>query len=94
MAQQKKGIWRMTAMSKKESGLDQMLAKPQEAPQKGISQNEVVTAFKLILGRAPENEKVLLSHQVGSLQELRILLLRSSEFASKYQTLQKSIAKD
>jgi hypothetical protein len=62
-------------------------------PGNKVSKEEVVLAFRLILGRLPENEKVIVGHQLGSLEELRIVLLRSAEFANKYQALQKWAAK-
>jgi hypothetical protein len=56
-------------------------------PKNKVSKEEVVLAFKVILGRLPENEQVIANHQLGSLGELRIVLLWSAEFANKYQAL-------
>jgi hypothetical protein len=64
-----------------------MPGQPAGAPKEKLSKEDVVLAFKLILGRLPENDNVIASHQLGSLDELRIVLLRSAEFAKKYQAL-------
>jgi hypothetical protein len=76
-----------------ESNLVRMRDQSPEASQKGVSRDDVVLAFKLILGRLPENDTVIRNHQVGSLDELRVILLKSTEFANKYQAMQKPIAK-
>ncbi|HYZ31594.1 MAG TPA: tetratricopeptide repeat protein [Crenalkalicoccus sp.] len=58
------------------------------APKPPVSREDVVAAFRFILGREPEGERVIESHQnVGSAAELRSILLRSTEFAEKYQKL-------
>jgi hypothetical protein len=49
---------------------------------------QVINAFELILGRAPENEEVIASHQrLPSIHELRRVLLRSPEFSEKYSEI-------
>jgi tetratricopeptide (TPR) repeat protein len=46
---------------------------------------EVIQAFRLILGRDPESDLVILQHQrIGSPEELRRELLRSQEFREKH----------
>lgn len=58
------------------------------APKPPVSREDVVAAFRFILGREPEGEQVIESHQhVASAAELRAILLRSGEFAEKYRKL-------
>ena len=58
------------------------------APKPPVTREDVVAAFRFILGRAPEDDRVVESHQrVGSAAELRDILLRSPEFAEKYRKL-------
>jgi len=58
------------------------------APKPPVSREDVVAAFRFILGREPEGEGVLEAHQrVASPSELRSILLRSTEFAEKYAKL-------
>jgi hypothetical protein len=53
-----------------------------------ITRDEVIAAFKILLGRDPEDERVIASHQnVDSLEALRKILLESEEFALKYKEL-------
>jgi hypothetical protein len=53
-----------------------------------VTREEVIAAFRFILGREPEGETVIEAHQrVGSASELRGILLRSPEFAEKYKRL-------
>jgi hypothetical protein len=52
-----------------------------------LSRDEVVGAFRVLLGRDPENVHVLESHRTRNLEELRVILLRSEEFAEKYALL-------
>lgn len=52
-----------------------------------VSREDVVAAFRFILGREPEGERVIEAHQnVASAAELREILLRSTEFAEKYRS--------
>ncbi|MBX9698812.1 MAG: hypothetical protein K2X74_05215 [Acetobacteraceae bacterium] len=63
------------------------------APKPPVTREDVVAAFQFILGRIPEDEKVIESHQrVGSAAELREILLRSPEFAEKFRRLLESAA--
>lgn len=58
------------------------------APRPEVTREEVIAAFRFILGREPEGETVIEAHQrVGSAPELREILLRSPEFAEKYKRL-------
>lgn len=58
------------------------------APKPPVTREDVVAAFRFILGREPEGEGVIESHQrVASPTELRSILLRSTEFAEKYTKL-------
>jgi len=53
-----------------------------------VTRDDVVAAFRFILGRDPEDEPVIEAHQnVASAAQLRDILLRSTEFAEKYQTV-------
>jgi hypothetical protein len=52
------------------------------------SRDDVIQAFRLILGREPENDVVIEAHmRVPSIAELRNALLRSDEFAGKFRTM-------
>jgi tetratricopeptide (TPR) repeat protein len=56
--------------------------------QPAVSREDVINAFKFILGREPENEQVISAHQrAKSLAALRATLLRSDEFARKHQVI-------
>ena len=58
------------------------------APKPPVTREDVIAAFRFILGREPEDERVIEAHQrVGSAAELREILLRSPEFADKYRRL-------
>lgn len=58
------------------------------AAQPPVTRDDVVAAFRFILGRDPEGERVIEAHQnVGSMTELREILLLSTEFAEKYRKL-------
>jgi hypothetical protein len=57
-----------------------------------ISRDDVIIAFKLILGRAPESDAVIAAHQLSTLSDLRLVLLRSKEFAEKYKAIRDKIA--
>jgi hypothetical protein len=52
-----------------------------------ISHEDVINAFKLILGRLPESEAVIAAHQLPTLNDLRFVLLKSKEFAEKYKVI-------
>jgi hypothetical protein len=53
-----------------------------------LSREEVITAFKFILGRKPETEDVIASHRnIVSLEKLREVLLSSNEFSKIYESL-------
>ncbi len=55
------------------------------APPPAVTREDVVAAFRFILGREPEGEAVIESHQnIRSVAALRETLLRSTEFAEKY----------
>lgn len=57
-------------------------------PKPAVTREDVLAAFRFILGREPEGETVIESHQrVGGPTELRDILLRSPEFADKYRRL-------
>jgi len=61
------------------------------APKPPVTREDVLAAFRFILGREPEDEQVIEAHQrVGSAAELREILLRSPEFADKYRRLGES----
>jgi 2-polyprenyl-3-methyl-5-hydroxy-6-metoxy-1,4-benzoquinol methylase len=49
-----------------------------------IDRNDVIAAYRLILGREPENEEVVTAYtkQATSLSELRAIFLHSTEFAA------------
>jgi hypothetical protein len=53
-----------------------------------ISADDVTMAFRLILGRQPESDAVITAHQLPTLNDLRLVLLRSKEFAEKYKMIQ------
>jgi tetratricopeptide (TPR) repeat protein len=58
------------------------------APEPAVSREDVVAAFRFILGREPEGDHVIEAHQrVDSAEALREILLRSPEFADKYSRL-------
>lgn len=58
------------------------------APPPALTREDVVAAFRFILGRTPEDESVIESHQrVESAEALREILLRSPEFAEKYRRI-------
>lgn len=58
------------------------------APKAALTREDVIAAFRFILGREPEGETVIEAHQrLASVEALRETLLRSAEFAEKYQTL-------
>jgi hypothetical protein len=59
-------------------------------PRSRISRDEVILAFKIVLGRTPENDEVIADHQLGSLEELRAILLKSKEFTEKYKAIASS----
>ena len=53
-----------------------------------LTTEEVIAAFRYILGRAPESESVISAHQkAGSIAALRAVLVGSEEFASVYARL-------
>jgi tetratricopeptide (TPR) repeat protein len=55
---------------------------------RGVTREDVIKAFKILLGRDPEDDHVVASHQnVGSIEQLREILLGSPEFAQKYREL-------
>ncbi len=57
-------------------------------PKPSVTRDDVLAAFRFILGREPEGETVIEAHQrVGGPAELREILLRSPEFADKYRRL-------
>jgi hypothetical protein len=56
--------------------------------QKPPSREDVVQAFRLILGREPENKSVIEAHmRAPNIAELRRAILLSPEFAGKYRTM-------
>lgn len=57
-------------------------------PKPAVTREDVLAAFRFILGRDPEDDTVIDAHQrVGGRDELRDILLRSPEFADKYRRL-------
>ena len=57
-------------------------------PELPLSREEVIMAFRLILGREPESEAVIHAHRAPeSLAHLREILLKSDEFSEKYRVL-------
>jgi tetratricopeptide (TPR) repeat protein len=63
------------------------------APKPPVTRDDVIAAFRFILGRDPEGDQVIEAHQrVGSMTDLRAVLLRSPEFAEKYRRLLESPA--
>jgi len=58
------------------------------APKPAVTREDVIAAFRFILGREPEGDAVIEAHQhVDSTAALREILLRSAEFAEKYRRL-------
>jgi len=57
-----------------------------------ISREEVEIAFLLILGRLPESETVIAAHQLPTVNDLRLVLLKSKEFAEKYKVIREAKA--
>jgi hypothetical protein len=52
------------------------------------SREDVLFGFRMILGREPENEDAINAHMaVGSVAELRGILLNSDEFKGKFQSM-------
>lgn len=48
-----------------------------------IKEEDVITAYRMILGREPESQQAILSHlEFNSILELRYALLHSKEFKS------------
>ena len=65
------------------------------AARPAVTREDVVAAFRFILGRDPEEDRVIEAHQnVASATELRDILLRSTEFAEKYRKLVSEPAMD
>lgn len=59
---------------------------PQASPI--LAKEDVITAFRFILGREPASESVVREHQAaGSIAALRAILFRSTEFASIYEKI-------
>lgn len=57
------------------------------------SRDDVIQAFRLILGREPEDEVAIEAHlRASSVAELRHNLLRSAEFEGKYRTMHSDAA--
>jgi hypothetical protein len=86
-----------SAQSEKPASIDQKQFKIMEnrdhtsgKPRTSISRDDVILAFKIILGRTPENDEVIADHQLGSLEELRVILLKSKEFTEKYKAITSS----
>ena len=53
-----------------------------------LSREDVISAYKFILGRAPESERVIDGHRgYRSVDELRLAFLMSSEFRTRFQYL-------
>jgi len=57
----------------------------------GCSRQDVISAYRFILGRMPENEQVIEGRLGSSVEALRISLLRSPEFVEKLARLQKKL---
>jgi hypothetical protein len=56
------------------------------------SREDVVSGFRLILGREPEDERVISAHMlIPSVAELRQVLLTSQEFQGKYKVMRPAI---
>ena len=57
-----------------------------------LSREDVINAYKFILGRAPESEQVIEGHRgYGTVDELRLAFLMSSEFRTRFLYLAGSI---
>jgi len=53
-----------------------------------LSREDVINAYKFILGRAPESEQVIDEHRgYRTVDELRLAFLTSSEFGTRFQYL-------
>jgi hypothetical protein len=53
-----------------------------------LSREDVINAYKFILGRAPESERVIDGHRAyGTVDELRLAFLMSSEFRKRFHYL-------
>jgi len=66
------------------------LSKPalEFAPPRSLSRQDVVDAFRLLLGREPESEQTVKAHQKErSMDDLRRILILSEEFADKYASI-------
>ena len=51
-----------------------------------LTREDVIAGFRFILGRDPEDERVISAHQaIDTIAALRAVLLKSPEFAEKYQ---------
>jgi tetratricopeptide (TPR) repeat protein len=53
-----------------------------------LAKEDVITAFRFILGREPASESVVKAHQAaGSIEALRTILIKSAEFRSIYEKI-------
>lgn len=60
----------------------------------GLTQEDVVTGFHMILGRGPESNEVVEAHlSLGSIENLGKALVSSQEFAAKYSQAQFATSK-
>jgi Macrocin-O-methyltransferase (TylF) len=56
-----------------------------------LSRDDVINAYKFILGRAPESDHVIEGHRrYGTIDELRLAFLMSSEFRTRFRYLEGS----
>lgn len=56
-------------------------------PMAGCSREDIINAYKFILGRPPESEAVIKARMGSSIEQLRRSLLSSLEFRNKYSAL-------
>ena len=60
-----------------------------------LSREDVINAYKFILGRAPESEQVIDEHRgYRTVDELRLAFLTSSEFGTRFHYLVGSCLED
>lgn len=66
--------------------MKEIISKPMATKESsGITREDVITGFRMILGREPESEEAIKAHlSLGDLESLGKTLIASQEFRSKY----------
>jgi tetratricopeptide (TPR) repeat protein len=80
--------WGTALMMKEHFGDGDLTAPASKYLSPRLSREEVITAFRIILGRDPETEDVIAAHRnIISSNQLREVLLSSAEFSKLYENL-------